>query len=90
MNLKKCVRCGCFFSTSDDVCPNCKTKDEKDKISLKNYIANNEMPDSVERLALNTGVGIKNIARFLKAEEFPEIKKNFKLYSNPSNLSTEL
>ena len=35
MKFNKCSRCGCFFSSLDDVCPSCKSKDEIDIRTLK-------------------------------------------------------
>lgn len=88
MKFNKCIRCGCFFTTDDEVCPNCKHKDEVDKISLKNFIANNDIPENVESLAFHSGVNIKNINRYLETKEFSQLKKTFNSintdYNNPS------
>ena len=75
MNFNKCLRCGCFFSSEDSVCPNCKTKDELDKKSLRNYLENNDIPENAESLAFQSGIDIKNINRFSKLKDsFQEIK----------------
>ena len=79
MKFNKCVRCGCFFTSDDDVCPICKSKDEVDKRSLKNYIANNAVPESAESLAFQSGVSIKNINRFLTTKEFSNFRKSFNI-----------
>lgn len=42
MELKKCVRCGCFFASINDVCSNCETKDKQDIAKLNDYIASSE------------------------------------------------
>lgn len=88
MKFNKCIRCGCFFTSSDDICPNCKGKDEVDKMSLKNYLANNDIPDSAESLAFQSGVELKNINRFLETKEFSKLKISFasqvKGFDNPS------
>ena len=42
MNFKTCIRCGCFFSSESPVCPNCQTKDEIDKNSIRRYLLNND------------------------------------------------
>ena len=39
MKFNKCVRCGAFFSSEDNVCPNCKSKDQVDMSTVKNYIS---------------------------------------------------
>lgn len=77
MNFNKCLRCGCFFSSEDSVCPNCKTKDELDKKSLRNYLENNDIPENAESLAFQSGIDIKNINRFLETKEFSKLKDSF-------------
>ena len=79
MIFNKCVRCGAFFSTEDSVCPNCKPKDEFDKASLQNFIANNEIPTNTKDLAFQSGISEKNVNRFLNTKEFSNLKNNFKL-----------
>ena len=37
MNLNKCCRCGCFYSSEGNVCPNCQPKDFNEIAKLKNY-----------------------------------------------------
>lgn len=36
MELNKCTRCGCFYVSSNDVCPTCEQKDvaEIDKLKI--------------------------------------------------------
>ena len=34
MELKKCVRCGCFFASANNVCSNCEAKDRQDIAKL--------------------------------------------------------
>lgn len=89
MNLKKCARCGSFYNSDDNVCPNCKTKDEKDKLSLKSYFTNNDMPDNVEQLSLGSGVYPKNINRLIKSKEFSNEQTTFESMTQ-NNLSIEL
>ena len=89
MELKKCIRCGCFFSTKDEVCPNCKSKDETDKMSLKNYFSNNDMPDNLEKLSLYSGVKPRTITRLMENKEFSDEIKTFKAM-NSTNVSVEL
>lgn len=84
MKFNKCIRCGCFFSSDDHLCPNCQSKDEVDKLTLRNYISNNDIPANVENLALNSGVELKNINRYLESEEFSDLKKTF---NNGFNIS---
>lgn len=83
MKFNKCVRCGAFFASEDCVCPNCLGKDEVDKSSLRNYLQNNEMPNSVESLAFSSGISLKNITRFLDTQEFSSLKQSFEETSLP-------
>ncbi len=77
MNFKTCIRCGCFFSSEDLVCPNCKAKDEIDKNSIKQYLANNDIPENAESLSFYSGVSVKNINRYLQTKEFSNLKNSF-------------
>ena len=75
MKFNKCSRCGCFFSSVDDVCTSCKSKDEIDKHTLKNYLDNNDNPISLDSLSFNSGVELKNINRYMESKEFSTYKK---------------
>ena len=77
MNFNKCVRCGCFFTSQDLVCPNCKSKDEVDKLSLQSYLDNNDIPNNPEDLASLSGISVKNINRYLEMQEFSNLKEKF-------------
>ena len=77
MKFNKWVRCGCFFTSEDSVCPNCKAKDEIDKRTLKNFIANNDIPENAESLSFYSGVSLKNINRYMQTKEFSSLKKSF-------------
>lgn len=78
MKFNKCVRCGCFFASENDVCPNCKQKDDVDKLSLKTFLSNNDMPQNAESLAFKSGVSLKNVNRYLQQTEFSFLKKEFR------------
>ena len=60
-----CSRCGAFYTSDSSVCPNCMPKDTCEQITLKNYLNENSMPDSLETLSTNTGISTKNLNRFL-------------------------
>lgn len=69
MNFKKCVRCGCFFASSNDVCCNCESKDRLD-VSKLNSIINEDMNiNSIEELSISSGVTINNLNRLIKNKE---------------------
>ena len=75
MIFDKCARCGCFFTTGDSVCPNCKQKDEKDMFTLRSFLSNNEMPSSAESLASKADLNIKNLNRFMQMESFQDVNQ---------------
>ena len=77
MKFNKCFRCGCFFTSSNDVCPSCVSKDDIDKKTLKNYLDNNDAPLSLDSLSSRVGVDLKNINRYLQSEDFADYKKLF-------------
>ena len=70
MELKRCSRCGAFYSSQAEVCPNCQPKDDYEKSQLQNFLNENEMPASLEALSSYTNISMKNLNRFL------DIKKN--------------
>ena len=70
MELNRCKRCGAFFATSNNVCPNCQTKDMAEQALLKDFLTENNYSGSVENLAINTGISEKNINRFLSEDDF--------------------
>lgn len=82
MKFNKCVRCGCFFASETDVCPNCEKKDNIDKSFLKNYLENNDLPQDAESLAFKSGVSIRNINRYMNSSEFSYLKKSFNSIQN--------
>lgn len=70
MEFKKCVRCGCFFASDDDVCCNCHSKDELDISRLNTFLDNSFVEHSVSSLAAGTGISEKNINRFIENKSF--------------------
>lgn len=73
MNFKKCERCGCFFTSANDVCPKCTPKDIFEMEQLKNYLNGNIQVDSINDISTNTGISVKNINRYLNSTNFANI-----------------
>jgi len=73
MELNKCCRCGAFFASSNDVCPNCENQDKLEMSKLKSFLSENGSSFSIDGLACNTGISAKNINRFLTHEDFSNI-----------------
>lgn len=90
MKFNRCVRCGAFFASEDNVCPNCKNKDKVDMLTIKNFISQNDVPQNVESLAFQSGVSVKNINRFLEMKEFSSLKNSLKKQNLNNNKNIEL
>lgn len=74
MELKKCKRCGCFFTSENDVCLKCAPKDRCEMSTLKNYIneIGNDIP-CIENIVTHTGFSEKNISRYLSSPDFSNV-----------------
>ena len=66
MEFKKCLRCGCFFTSNDNVCCNCESKDRFDIAKLNNILEDNENFNSIEELSSISGINLNNLNRFIK------------------------
>ena len=76
MQFNKCNRCGCFFVNSDDVCPNCKPKDNFEMNKLKSFLEDSNNYESIENISFNTGISIKNLNRYFSKDDFTNFKPN--------------
>lgn len=85
MNLNRCERCGCFFASKNDVCPNCVFKDENDIAHLTTFLTENDKTVSVEDLSLQTGVSLKNVNRFLKDKKINSTFTDLGLTDTPTH-----
>lgn len=81
MEFKKCARCGCFYTSNDNVCYNCLSKEKFEMNKFKNYIeeANLGSINSLNDIAINTGISGKNINRFLGYDAFSQIAEELNL-----------
>lgn len=70
MEFKKCVRCGCFFLSNDEVCCNCKPKDLCDSKKLGDFLENAPNITSIEDISIGTGISVKNISRFIESGKY--------------------
>ncbi len=73
MELNKCTRCGCFYVSSNDVCPACEQKDVAEIDKLKNFLEDSEF-SSIDDISYQTGITVKNLNRFLKLNDFKKLK----------------
>lgn len=81
MNFNKCSRCGGFFISEGDTCPNCLQRDKFEMNRLENFIKENSNANfNLEDAALSNGISNKNLNRFLSQEQFSEfVNKNISL-----------
>ena len=70
MEFKKCARCGCFYTSNDNVCYNCLSKERFEMNKFKNYIeeANLESINSLNDIAINTGISGKGVQCVMKLD----------------------
>lgn len=74
MELKRCARCGKFYASDVEVCPECEKKDLADLSKLKGYFAENYVSGvSKLQIAASTGINARNLNRYLEYEEFSGI-----------------
>ena len=79
MQFNKCSRCGCFFVSAGDVCPNCEPKDTFEMGQLKNFLENSDTNCSMENISFNTGISMKNLNRYFSNDDFINFKSNINL-----------
>ena len=82
MQFNKCCRCGCFFVSSGDVCPNCASRDNFEMQTLKNFLEDYDENCSLENISYNTGISVKNLNRFLEKDSFSDFSNKFNTINN--------
>lgn len=74
MELKRCARCGKFYSTDVEVCQECEKKDYADLSKLKVFFADNYVTGVTKsEISAHTGISARNLNRYLGYEEFSGI-----------------
>ena len=76
MEFKKCLRCGCFFSTNNDVCCNCEAKDKIDITRLNSIVNDDICINSIEDLSISSGITINNLNRLIKNKDINGLNIN--------------
>ena len=77
MELNKCVRCGSFYVSGNDVCPNCEEKDNNEIYNLKSFVEENPIT-TLENISFQTGISVNNLNRFIKQDNFKNFRKELK------------
>ena len=75
MEINRCSRCGNFYVSAGNVCPNCSTKDGAEFSVFKSYVQENGLDNSLDTVSNDTGISVKNLNRFLEYEEFQNYQK---------------
>ena len=73
MEFKRCVRCGCFFMSDNNVCCNCESKDRLDIAKLTNILDDNISFNSIQDLSIVSGVNINNLNRLIQENKISGI-----------------
>ena len=74
MELKRCARCGKFYSSDVEVCQECEKKDFADLSKLKGFFADYYVSGvSRNEISAQTGISARNLNRYLGYEEFSGI-----------------
>ncbi len=76
MEFNRCSRCGSFYVSEGNVCPKCSTKDGFEFSTFQNYIKENGLENSLDTIADDTGISIKNLNRFIEYDEFKNLQSS--------------
>ncbi len=76
MEFKKCMRCGCFFMSEDDVCCNCQSRDRMDISKLNSILNDNNSFNSIQDLSILSGVNMNNLNRFISNNQISNLDIN--------------
>ena len=82
MEFNKCSRCGSFYISEGAVCPKCSGKDVFEFSTFINYVEENGFETSLDTIANETGISVKNLNRFLEYNEFEAFKKQNNGFEN--------
>ena len=77
MELNKCIRCGSFYASGNDICPNCTNKDTNEIYNLKTFIEENPVT-TLENISFQTGISVNNLNRYIKQDDFKNLRKELK------------
>ncbi len=78
MEVKRCARCGAFYTNQGYVCSKCANKDNIELTQFKNFVEENGINiNSLSQIASQTGILEKNLTRFLEYDGLEGYKKLF-------------
>lgn len=76
MEFKKCMRCGCFFMSDNNVCCNCESKDRMDISKLNSILDETNNFNSIQDLSILSGVNMNNLNRFITNKQISDLDIN--------------
>ena len=79
MEFKRCERCGSFYLSESNICENCSPKDSFELSKLRNYFEGDIQANSIDSIAIDTGISVKNLNRYLGNEEFSKISNKLNI-----------
>ena len=78
MEVKRCSRCGVFYTNQGPVCSKCTNKDTIELNQFKTFVEKNGVEtNSLSQIAQETGISERNLNRFLDYDELQGYKKFF-------------
>ena len=78
MDVKRCSRCGAFYTNQGYVCPKCTGKDNVELNQFKSFVEENGVEiNSLKQISTETGISEKNLYRFLDYDGLEGYKKLF-------------
>ena len=78
MEVKRCSRCGAFYTNDGYVCKECTSKDNFELNEFKNFVEERGIEfNTLDQIAMETGISEKNLYRFLDYEGLEGYKKLF-------------
>ena len=76
MEFRKCMRCGCFFTSDNNICCNCESKDKIDIAKLNSILEENNIFNSIQDLSIASGININNLNRFISENKISGLDIN--------------
>ena len=78
MEVRRCARCGAFYTNQGYVCAKCTTKDNFELSQFKNFVEQNGVDvNSLKQISSEIGVTEQNLNRFLDYDGLKGYKELF-------------
>ena len=84
MEIKKCVSCGAFIMSDEDLCASCAKELSFQNTVLKNYFDENASFDSISSISAATGIDANVIQKYMRTNNY--IDSNIDIDSSFSNI----